>query len=641
MKTDEQFYHYFRKAQDLAIKAHHDIKAREDLLRLIEQEKENAHENLTFERFLQGEHAFFSRKYPHALKCYLRAQAAPYFKLFCYRTSAFVSKGKGEIGKALNFAKQALNIYPYDYVTLAIYEELLTLENQEEEASNIRQRLQTLEAQHTSTKISEIENRLEEEVQTEEQLIFAEPLDGHAIKEVIMPIPCDFLTSPKSAPSSNTEALTQRLYSTTAPDDVHLSKFNPIAFEELKRLSEVHQPKIDSAILAHPLSDSSTHSDPKKALEDSIQKFSAKYHENITQYLETHKKQSTCQNNCLYLLHGRPSGNSDTQSLLLEKNRRTTGGYYLRWNNKGIVINPGSNFLTHFHHQGLHIRDIDAIIVTSSQQEMYVDIKDIYELNYQINKVGTAAPHIIHYYLNPLAHQTLSTILKPNFKQERNTIHRLETFQDSPDAEKIDIAENIVLHYFPSMQTKQQTLRNGKEDRVSQPSHLGMRLDLHTRISAHEKKTTSLGYVSGISWSPLLAHSLGACDILIAGFGSTNSNDFNKLRYNEDCLGYFGCYSLLEEVHPQLFVCSEFNGSEGDIRLDIVKLMRHEYGKAYPNMQKKPIVLPADSNLFIQLNTLNVFCSLTKESVPADNIRVAKSSVNFGALQFLSPSCCS
>jgi hypothetical protein len=645
MRTDDQFYLYFRKAQEFAIRAHHDVKARQELLGLIEQERKTAQENMPFDRFLQGEHAFFSRKYSNALKCYLKAQAVPYFKLFCYRASAFVSRAKGEIPKASNFAKQALNIYPYDYVTLSIYEELLTVEKHEEEASNIRQRLQTLEAQHTST--AQPEKIIEEKV-------IAIPIEKQAPQDIIegkhLHIPASFLSSSSFLASSTeslaeTESLTQRLYGSTLTDQEQppFSKFNQATLGELKRISKAsppspieknHSPRLALKTFVH-------HSEPKKSLEDSIQEFSRKHHEHITNYLDLHKKQHACHNNCLYLLHGRSTNGFEKQPLLLEKSRKTSGGYYIRWDNKGIVINPGINFLNHFHQQGLHVRDIDFIVVTNGNQESYADIKDIYELNYQLNKVAQS-PHIIHYYLSPLANQWLSPILKPNFKQERNTVHRLETFQDSPDVEKIDLSEGIVLNYFPCSQVKSQPARQGKEERMSiAPTQLGIRLDLHAKSDSIEKKSIRLGYVSGTAWSPLIAHSLGHCDILITGFGTTNSNDFNKLRYNEDCLGYFGCYSLLEEVHPQLLVCSEFNGNEGDIRLDIVKMMRHEYQTAYPESQEAPIILPAESNLFIQLNNLNVSCSLTKEAVPAESIRVAKSTTQFGALQFLSPGCCS
>lgn len=646
MRTDEHFHHYFRKAQELAIRAHHDVKARQELLHLIELERKKATENLPYDRFLQGEHAFFSRKYPLALKCYLKSQAIPYFKLFCYRASTFISRAKGEISRALNFAKQALNIYPYDYVTLSIYEELLTLDHQEEEACHIRQRLLTLETQHTSMPKNE-----PEEENTEEAEAFTLPAsnDDHQIqqqlsdvsKEPTMHIPPGFLASPEEKSTEATATLTQRLYKTnlSGEDKFQFSK----SLHELQRLSRANPTQSPLPTTFIPQKSAVIMSDCKKSLEENIRKFSQQHHERLTRYLEQYKSKPSQHNNCLYLLHGSDDRSmKDFQSLLLEKTRKMTGGYYLRWNNKGIVFNPGVNFLSHFHQQGLHIRDIDFIIVTSSNMDSYADIKEIYELNYQLNKVASN-PQVIHYYLSPQSYQVLSPILKPNFKQERNSVHRLELFLDSPEGEKLDLADGIVLHYFPiGMPAKNAPARNGKEESASvAPSQLGIKLDLQSPSNAQERHSVRLGYVSGAPWSPLLAHSLGSCDILIAGFGITNPNDYNKRKYNEDCLGYFGCYSLLEEVHPKLLICSEFNGAEGDIRLDAVKMMRQEYATAYPTIRETPIVLPADSNLFIELDTLQVLCSLTKEVVPADSIRVSKSAANFGGLNFLSPSCCS
>lgn len=617
MRTEEQFHQYFRKAQELAIRAHHNVRARQELLQLIDSERKKTGDNLTYERFLHGEQAFFNRNYPAALKQYLKAQAMPYFKLFCYRASAFVSKSKGELDKALNFAKQALNIYPYDYVTLSIYEELLTLDTQAEEAHHIRQRLRSLEAQHNAKSHPEmiVEN-------DEEEVSF----DRYATGASPMFVPSSFTVFPKEKEEHQEEIINAQ---------------EP--YVEQKRVSQANVSHV-----IRPLSKSLPQgidiaTNPKKNIEEHIHKFSQQHQEHAKRYLDQYKSHRPCHNDCLYLLHGhRTTQSNDSQPLLLDRARRATGGYFIRWHNKGIVINPGTHFLNHFHQQGLHIRDIDVIIVTNGNFDSYADIKEIYELNYQVNKTANN-PHTIHYYLASQAYQTLSTALKPHFKQERHSVHRLELFLDSPEGDKIDLTDNVILHYFPiGTPLKHTPARTGKEEGAStMPGQLGIKLDLHLKAAKDDKHHLSVGYISGAPWSAMLAHSLGSCDVLIAGFGNTSPNDYNKLKYNEDSLGYFGCYSLIEEVQPRLFICSEFHGNEGDIRLDVVKMMRQEYATAYPDTQQTPIVLPGDSNLLVELHSLHVFCSVTKEAVPADAIRVSKFAANFGTLQFLSPRCCS
>lgn len=45
------------------------------------------------------------------------------------------------------------------------------------------------------------------------------------------------------------------------------------------------------------------------------------------------------------------------------------GGYYLLWHDKGIVIDPGYDFIQNFYDEGFSIEDIDAIIITHSHPD--------------------------------------------------------------------------------------------------------------------------------------------------------------------------------------------------------------------------------------------------------------------------------
>ena len=83
------------------------------------------------------------------------------------------------------------------------------------------------------------------------------------------------------------------------------------------------------------------------------------------------------------------------------------------------------------------------------RSESCADIRRIYDLTYQLNRTGKNL-HVIHYYLNPKAHQELSGWLKPHFKQERHSVHCLELFLDSSDIEKVDEGSGIRLHDFPA-----------------------------------------------------------------------------------------------------------------------------------------------------------------------------------------------
>lgn len=628
MKTAELVDTYFQKAQHYAVNAKQNSAALQDLLQLIDNEKDNAHHDPAYDEFLKGEHEFYSGKYQHALKHYLRAKSIPYFKLCCYRTSAYVSKARGDNAKALTFAKEALEVSQNDFPSLIILAELLTLNQQREEAQKIQFKIEALQAEHyvpqtTSRPASSINNTA-------------------SSTETAMHTPSGFITSVESQPSETTDLLTQRLY---APSP-YLNKNTPFSRSGSSPIDTDDYTHTSPTIDVHhqPSSTSSKEESPlTESLETAIKSFQKRQEACVAHYLDQLKRRPHRNDHALYVLHGYPSHAHDlppdhsltTELLLAGKERSTSGGYYIRWNGKGIVINPGTHFLEHFHRQGLHIRDIDYVIVTNSNPDSYTDIKEIYELHFQLNNVDSHL-QIINYYLCQPAFQVLAPTLKPHFKQERDTVHCLELFLDSPDVEKVDLGHDIVLNYFPA---SAQIVSRGSNIALA-PSCLGIRLDLRSKGDPLEEQTVRLGYISGTPWSPLHAHHLEHCDVLIAGFGNTNAGDYNKTKYNELSLGYFGSYTLLEEVHPHLFIASEFNGNQGDIRLEVIKLMRQEYTQTYPNARHVPAIVPADASLLIDLRSLSIQCSLTKSLVTASHAHIVKSQASFGSLRYLSPTCC-
>lgn len=338
------------------------------------------------------------------------------------------------------------------------------------------------------------------------------------------------------------------------------------------------------------------------------------------QLLQRYREQSDAvarQKNLLLVLSGWPE--REEIAWLTEGPPQCQGGYYVRWHGTGIVINPGKNFLQRFHQQGLHLRDIDCVIVTSPHAHAYADIRAICDFNRRLNQ-GQRSLHVIRYYLHQQAHQHVARDLKPIFKQEAGSVHSLELYLDSPESESIQLNNAITLHYFP-------TSTKG----VKMP--IGICLQLHPSAS-HEQVGIRLGYVSGTAWSPQLTHYLQGCDIIVAGIERCGTDDIQKKRYNEESLGYYGISSLIQELSPRLFLCSEFSAEEGDLRLELIQKMRQEVAAA-----QNSVLLPADTGLRIDLISDAICCSVTNREIHADKVRVAKSRDTFGALRYLSLDC--
>lgn len=385
----------------------------------------------------------------------------------------------------------------------------------------------------------------------------------------------------------------------------------------------------------------------EKELHDKIESYDQLQSKLAQEYLAVgNDKKRQIKNNSLNIINGwnskdeisheNPHTETLAKLLLKKSSRNTASGFYIRWNDVGIVVNPGSCFLKNFHNQGFHLKDINHVVVTTNSPDGNADVRRIYDLNYQLNKLNPDL-HVIHYYLSQTVYQELAPWLKPNFKQERNTLHSLELFLDSPDVEKEFLGEGITLNYFSANPRGNFAPSNDQKviGKANLSDNLGIKFDLMPANTSN-KDSITIGYISGTAWSPLLTHHLGPCDMLITGFGRTNPNDYGKLNYNDDCLGYYGTYSILEASKPKLLICGEFDGSDGDIRLEVIKKL----SKEFQNHGDQPtILLPAEKGLIIDLNHLHIHCNVSETFVPPKEIRTIQTHTAFGTLRYLSYKC--
>lgn len=592
---------YLTRVQEYANSAQNDETARYHLFRLIDEYLASQPEQTSQEQMLRGEKAFYQGNYELALKHYLKAHDLPDFHFFCYRASAYVSYKMGKTNKAFFFSKKAIKLHPEDAYTRHIYELLKHLEGEESSSSEI------FDSQQECA-----------------QECYSSPDD-------------EPVSSQNAEPS-----LTQELEELSHIFQERLSLNESLFSQEEKAPSPYYQEK-ESHPKSYPEYKSERLASNEKGLEERILSFQKEHKDWVSDYREKAKK-SRIKNDDLFLVLNGWEQHLESDSTLphllqLQQLKKTTGGLYLRWSGKGIAINPGIDFLERLHREGLYVNDIDVVIVTRDTPEAYADLQSIYNLNYQLNR-DQHELHIINYYLNQRAYQNVSRILKPNFKQERNTIHCLDLFLDSPDVEKIQINEEITLNYFPTTWGKSN--KESSETReYNASSTYGITLELkHShRRTLTGSNSLRIGYISGTPWSPMLAAGLGKCDLLVTGVDGTNTADWSRRAYNTESLGYYGIYTLLEEVVPKILVCTEFSGSDGDIRLEFTKKLRRDYAQHIPRTGQSAAILPGDTGLYINLTNLKVRCSFSNTLIDPDDLHIVKLRDFFGKLQYLSPNC--
>lgn len=575
---------YLLEVQRLKIAAAYDPHASKQLIEYVKHFKDAGDADPNHDAFFKAEYAFHNGHYDQALVSYMQARGFPRFEFFCYRATAFVSFARGNKEKAMSFINKALEAEPSDYISLEMKRNLLKEKGEQEEIDEVTRLIEKIEK---DSQPSKVEDQLA--MQTREHCFL-----------------------PHKASSQDT----------THP-------LTPIGGIKTETTNAFVATKLGVDL------------EMEKAVESRIQAYQRHQGASVQKYLEEWKKPRKVRDHTLLILSGFRQKPSPSHLILDTHETEASGGFFIRWNGKGIAVNPGPHFLDNFHHQGLHMNDINYVVVTRDSAEAHGNVQKIYDLNCQLNKINPEL-HVIHYYLNHNAYQNLAPQLQPNFKQERHTVHSLELFLDSPDVEKETLGDGITLNYFSTAARAEYLAAAADMSKRTKGAHthsLGIRFDL-SRPSQYggQPEILRIGYASGTVWSPLLGHHFGSCDILIAGFGSTCPNDYGKLNYNEHCLGYFGTCSLLEEVKPKLMLSTEFHGKDGDIRLEVAKKLRKEYQMANPSEEFLPAILPADSGLFVDLAALEIECSVSKELHPPQSITVVKTSETFGALKYLSPS---
>lgn len=665
----EQFNIYLDSVKTLAARDSNDAEAlKASMMQLINDHLADVDENSAEAEFLQGERQFYSGNYEEALKHYVETKKIPLCLFFCYRASSFMSQARGQNDLALTFAQKALPLYPEDHILQRLLSELTDQADSETtpQTTNTIPETNLVEEAQKFAHYFDADNDNPEELfshqqpglHTTSQAIHGRHetssvsmLESHNGPHSLPMEAADDIFAPSMSRGKTLDPLTERLYTSGTAKILpqmsshsmtmeHKMSTEQKALQELRKLAiaDLPQETFSSLMSSHP--------DENQELEKRIELFQNSQALMAQAYLKQAESRPQLLDNCLYTLNGwtftPPTTNDPAHFLFTEESRKSLGGHYLRWNGKGIAINPGAEFVTHLHQQGLSIRDIDFVIVTRANLDAYADVKTIYELNNQLNK-STVDAHIIHYYLHHKTYRDLSTILKPTSKLARHTIHNLEMFADSAEVERIEINNDIVLHYF--LASPQETFNQhyaSQHQAALNASSLGIRLEL--RRSNHDKNPLEhpfqLGYISGMKWTPLIAHYLGRCDLLLASFGNTSHGDYSKLSYNENSLGYHGTYSLLEEVTPRLLLLTEFSGREGDIRLEATKKLRQEC-KSNNRLANYPTTtLPADLGLLIDLKTLQVKCSVSDTFMPLSQVHVVASAASFGRLQYISPQFC-
>jgi len=250
--------------------------------------------------------------------------------------------------------------------------------------------------------------------------------------------------------------------------------------------------------------------------------------------------------------------------------------------------------LERFHAAGLHIWDIDHVIVTDGRGAAYSDLERIWTFNKEINsllKEWQLEPHVISYWLHATAFEQNAHIIRPLFRQEKAAVHRLGTFHDISAFETVEINDHLAFDYSstspttyapsplmvrfrPVLAQTQPTPRPIQESIAHMARARWMRRN--SKIPASNSFGYTLGFLSQAPWAEAQNAFFSGCQTLILGIGETTFEEITSQSRPTASLGTTGIINILDNPATRLAIISEQGLSEGDIRIESLKYLREE-----------------------------------------------------------------
>jgi hypothetical protein len=213
------------------------------------------------------------------------------------------------------------------------------------------------------------------------------------------------------------------------------------------------------------------------------------------------------------------------------------GGYFLMWEGKGIVIDPGYNFIENFYEEGFSLKDIDSVVITHSHpdhdDELSTILTLLFEWNETCNKTLTFEKKGKHIdlFLNEGSYRKYSNWLYAP-KSIVGKIYQLQSnMWDSgaqdPSADKKDRGNNIelCLRGKDGYSLCLEVIPSWHDEIIAKHSSIGLKFKLY------EQKSQKPNYIIGITGDTNAYKGIEAfyedCDILIAHLGDIK---FKEIR---------------------------------------------------------------------------------------------------------------
>lgn len=317
------------------------------------------------------------------------------------------------------------------------------------------------------------------------------------------------------------------------------------------------------------------------------------------------------------------------------------GGYFLYLNGKGIVVDPGFNFIENFFSEGFTVADIDAVLISHAHNDHTVDLESILTLVHKYNEIlkDLMYDEWKEYILTELDEVKIQNKIKNEMEKCGKKIDlfiNLGTFEKYSGWINLNNSQDInnITVLMPEMTYSLFTDKGDIQIHTTRAKHNEVIDDKYAIGFILDVGDIKVGFTGDTGWDwdhkgamakPFEDYSPG---LIVAHLGSIKSKEFNYVNqeYDDDMrnkcfydnhLGLLGITKFLDKTKPDLTIISEFGEELASKRRLIAETISRVIGKN---------CLPGDIGLYIRLDNLNIFCIAKGEFVDNKSIKVSESS---------------
>jgi tetratricopeptide (TPR) repeat protein len=350
--------------------------------------------------------------------------------------------------------------------------------------------------------------------------------------------------------------------------------------------------------------------------------------------------------------------NSYTPALPSYEEEDRGGGYFLFYKGRGVVIDPGYDFISHFERAGGRLEDIDDIVITHAHNDHIAQLEDILTLLHQYNtenfgKDKKADWKKINLYMNQGADRKFTGLINLRQVPCKTLVRPCK----GAGACSLPLCEGLKLMPLPAHHN----------DVITSNSAVGLWFTLDFQDEEKKPYQRHLVFTADSGIYPTDEDGIFKCDndnealealyidaglkikpdLLVAHIGAIKKDEFNRdtIEKNREKgyypmhLGMRGTARIIYALSPKAAVVSEFGSEMRDIRDDVVKAIARAISRtqvAYSIPEKdRCFVLPGDLTMIYDIEKTAFYCHNKKEFVvPTVGTHKAISAASYATREF-------